>query len=299
MNKLITTKQAAEQVGVDPHTIMLRIWNKKLPATKMGHQWLIDQADFQKLIETEKFYSAVTGLSVDERFWKHVDIGTPDSCWPWRKAIDHNGNPIFGVSTGKSIPARRFAYENKIGPIPEGCVVIPSCANNICCNPSHLILNTTKQLRGSLVKPVHERFWSKVRIGTESECWNWQAGTNDGGYGIFAEITGSAEPAHRWAYRFANGEFRTDVDVLHTCDNRLCCNPNHLYLGTDLENVKDRVGKNRSSRKYFPPKLSEADVLEIRNLSALGVKQRDIAVKFHTTPHYISDIICGRTWKHL
>ena len=90
-----------------------------------------------------------------------------------------------------------------------------------------------------------KRFWSKVAIGGPMVCWPWIAGRFNHGYGQFL-ISGKPKVAHRVAYELQFGPIKEGALILHTCDNVICCNPDHLFPGTDLENARDRDAKGRS-----------------------------------------------------
>ena len=75
-------------------------------------------------------------------------------------------------------------------------------------------------------------------------CWIWNAATRTTGYGVFS-YKGKAVTASRVSYILYKGEIPDGLHVLHTCDNRLCVNPDHLFLGTNTDNVEDRKAKNR------------------------------------------------------
>jgi hypothetical protein len=96
--------------------------------------------------------------------------------------------------------------------------------------------------------------WKYVSKGLEDECWNWTAG-KQGTYGAF-RIEGKYYKAHRVVYAIARGHIALEgplsqydkTHVLHTCDNPLCCNPKHLYLGDIWDNMRDKVMRNRQAR---------------------------------------------------
>lgn len=144
------------------------------------------------------------------------------------------------------------------------------------------------------------RFWGKVKIALPDECWEWQASTNAYGYGQIA-INKRPFAAHRIAWEIENGKINMGLFVLHKCDNRLCCNTTHLFLGTQKDNMKDKYEKNRNPRGVDLPfsKLSENDVLTIRGKIKLGLSQRDLASKFNMSQTAISKIVRRETWKHL
>ena len=93
---------------------------------------------------------------------------------------------------------------------------------------------------------LKKRFWEKVDIKGTGECWNWVAAIDTSEYGAF-KYNGKKVNSHRMAWFLTYGDF-PDLLVLHSCDNRKCCNPNHLFLGTYRDNVKDMISKNRDNR---------------------------------------------------
>jgi len=101
------------------------------------------------------------------------------------------------------------------------------------------------------LKPKYiERFWARVKKGKPDECWEWTASKNPKGYGWFRPGSkGCPFHAHRIAWRIANGPVPVGLCVLHRCDNPPCCNPHHLFLGTQLDNVRDKVQKGRAGHR--------------------------------------------------
>lgn len=93
------------------------------------------------------------------------------------------------------------------------------------------------------------RFWAKVLIGKDDDCWIWRGARLPRGYGHITWRM-KTESAHRVAWRIAFGDIPGDLHVLHRCDNPSCVNPNHLWLGTASDNIKDGVRKGR----IIPPK---------------------------------------------
>lgn len=90
------------------------------------------------------------------------------------------------------------------------------------------------------------RFWSGVEVVSPSECWHWLGSVTTGtGYGSWDSPVGRS--AHRFAWAASNGRIIPDGMVIrHRCDNRICCNPGHLELGTQMENVRDMVQRDRA-----------------------------------------------------
>ncbi len=100
--------------------------------------------------------------------------------------------------------------------------------------------------RGPKVKPFEERFWSHVDRGSEDECWCWTGATMGKGYGVLKRPGERLNiSAHRAAFELTRGTISDGLHVLHHCDNPPCCNPKHLFLGTNGDNVADMIAKGR------------------------------------------------------
>jgi hypothetical protein len=143
-------------------------------------------------------------------------------------------------------------------------------------------------------------FWTKVR--KTDYCWFWTGPTNVGGYGI----QGQKGLAHRISWELTRGPIPTDRDkcfVLHTCDNRRCVNPNHLYLGSKKENGRDTVVRdrypNRKGENSSQAKLTEADALAIRARFLNGASGSALAREFGVSTGTIYDIGKRKTWTHV
>ncbi len=97
------------------------------------------------------------------------------------------------------------------------------------------------------MKTIDERFWAKVDRKGPDECWLWQRGARNG-YGRFAVTRDDIRTAHRVAWELTNGTIPEGLNVCHNCpdgDNPACCNPSHLWLGTQLDNMRDAKAKGR------------------------------------------------------
>ena len=147
----------------------------------------------------------------------------------------------------------------------------------------------------------YSRFKSNYTLDKTTNCWNYNKGLNAAGYGRI-QIARRHMLAHRYSYMIHKG-FCGERHVLHTCDNPGCVNPEHLFLGTNQDNVDDRVRKDRSYKPRgelaVPAKLKDADIIEIRKRLALGHTQEDIAKDYGVSRGPISAINRGITWKHI
>lgn len=154
------------------------------------------------------------------------------------------------------------------------------------------------------MKTVKERFWDKVDVRGENECWNWLAGkSGKKGYGRFCPVTrGKQYGSHRLCYEWTYGVDPGNLHVLHTCDNPACVNPKHLFLGTPLDNITDCISKGRFARgvdKVRSAKLAQEDVERIREMVLFGATQRHLSNTFGVSPAVICKIVNRKIWKHV
>ncbi|MCW2405080.1 hypothetical protein M2336_001709 [Sphingobium sp. B1D7B] len=154
------------------------------------------------------------------------------------------------------------------------------------------------------VIPTHIRFLRLTETnGLDTEvCWPWLGPVNSNGYGRFS-LRNSHILAHRQSYRLFKGEIPEGMNVCHSCDNRLCVNPEHLWLGTQSENLRDAVAKGRMKHpdtrgeRNGNRKLAAADVAAIRKMHSGGLPKYRIAERFGVSPSTVGNIINGDTWK--
>ena len=153
-----------------------------------------------------------------------------------------------------------------------------------------------------LTKEWIDRFNAKWRLNKVNGCWEWTGATADKGYGqIKRPGTRRQIPAHRLSYLIHRGEIPDGKCVLHRCDNPCCVNPEHLFVGTKLDNAQDMVSKMRHTygERQGGAKLTEADVNKTLELIAQGVKQVRIAQMLNVSPMQISRIKRGERWGHM
>ncbi len=152
--------------------------------------------------------------------------------------------------------------------------------------------------------PAVDRFNRATdRSGGDDACWPWLLKLSPYGYGKFSPGRSRPVLAHRYSYATANGVDVADLAglcVCHRCDNPACVNPRHLFLGTDADNVADKVSKGRQIKGecVAGAKLTAADIVAIRQRRTAGERPTDLAREYGTTPHYVSCIVARRAWKH-
>jgi hypothetical protein len=165
---------------------------------------------------------------------------------------------------------------------------------------------------GKIRKPLWDRFWDKVVV--TDTCWLWVGAKTRRKFG-YGAIRGCGDVkllAHRLSFEKYKGQIPNGMLVLHTCDNPLCVNPEHLFIGTQKDNMRDMRDKKRGPSIWYeekpdPPgkafgecggtaKLKERDVINIFYDTRL---QQEIADSYGISNQQVSNIKNGISWKHL
>ena len=159
--------------------------------------------------------------------------------------------------------------------------------------------------------PPDARFDAKVDRSSASPCWLWTAAVADTGYGVFNRGGGQLVAAHRYAYERAKGEIPAGAVVMHTCDVRRCCNPEHLVVGSIAENNDDMARKGRArnaprrGEQHHAAKLTAAQVAEARaewgnrgktGRSAGGITIAQLAARYGVSTTAMHSALTGETW---
>lgn len=166
------------------------------------------------------------------------------------------------------------------------------------------------------LEDVKNRFWTKVDIGSKNECWNWKSSAIRAGYGVL-KINDKSESSHRISYILNYGEIPINLLVLHKCDNKICVNPNHLFLGNHQENMKDMRVKGRSAKgdksgaRLHPEtvkrgeKVALSKVNEFQIIDMLKLYFDDkihpliIIAKYNFDRSSFYKLLSGQLWKHV
>ena len=229
--------------------------------------------------------------TLEERFWDKVDKRRADDCWLWLGFT--NGAGYGMIRVGKiSRAAYRVSWEIANEPIPEGRIILHSCGNPLCVNPSHLFIKARMT--------TEEKFWRDVAFlgAGGDDCWEWR-GDKRGYYGQIG-VHGKTIKTHRLSWELANGPIPGGMNVLHHCDNPICVNPKHLFLGTQADNVHDMQAKGRKADLHGEhngrARLTEQGVHKIREMIKRGITQVAIAKEYNVTSREINNINTGVSW---
>lgn len=189
-----------------------------------------------------------------------------------------------------------FRVLSSVGrPTPACATVRGYTKGRVICMWRNITITTGKNAH----RTYGEKFWQCVDKNAANGCWNWTNKKFRNGYGCFT-IQGRYLLAHRCSFELEHGYLPEPGLVLcHTCDNRLCVNPAHLFVGTPSDNIQDMLRKGRGNfakgEKAGNAKLSDDDVIIIRRLYQSGqMTQADIAQQFDVSAKQISVIVNGK-----
>lgn len=250
-----------------------------------------------------KYVRPKKGRTIIDAFNLYIEKDKNSDCLIWTGTINTYGNPKFHFEK-KEYMACRFIYEYFNGVVSKNIFIQHKCNNKICVNPDHLYIKSDKEV-------INQRFSNNIIIpdnwecNPEEKCWPWKGLIETGGYGIFI-ANGQHIKAHRFAYEAYNDcTIPDNLLVCHKCDNPLCCNPFHLFLGTAEDNNKDRTLKGRGvynhGSKHHNSKLTEEQVLQIRDIlqNHKYTSLKLLADQFGVSRSIITVIRDRKGWNHI
>jgi hypothetical protein len=253
------------------------------------------------------------------KFWPFVSMGEPDVCWNWTGGRDHGYGRVY-LPAKREVLAHKFAWVQQNGVVPDGHVVCHTCPSKLCVNTRHLVLRSQEEAthvsmagrprnrRCQDLKPKFEKYVD--RTSSPIGCWLWTGSCNARGYGQLHHAKRgdvSFRGAHKWSWTLHRGVVPAGMWVLHKCDNPPCVNPDHLFLGTPLDNARDMAAKARQVFQKDPTraargeasgnaKLTEAQVVAIRQS---GASHSVLARALGVTPSLIHAVRTRRVWAHV
>jgi hypothetical protein len=169
------------------------------------------------------------------------------------------------------------------------------------------VLSNEKPLNGIITDSkkrlnLESRFWSKVEIKGENQCWEWKSkAAHDFGYGRMSFGRKIQLKAHQISWALKNGPIPSGQSILHKCDNPKCCNPNHLFLGTQKANMVDAITKGR----HRPPPVFSGvkhpracfDEKQVASIKSSNLKNVELAMRFGVSERTIRRVKNEQTYK--
>lgn len=238
------------------------------------------------------------------RFASAVDVGGPAECWEYAK--------VRVRLMGKwMIQTNRLAYMVATGRWDLGYEhwVKATCRNLKCCNLGHLRLVRVRRRKaipkvrrgGRPARILGPWFWEKVDVRGEDECWPWKGKLSEDPLHAYGRTraNGRIMIPSRAAWELTNGPIPPGLNVCHKCDNPPCCNPKHLFLGTDRQNHLDSILKGRQGKL----KPHQIDEIRARYRPNKGCEHdgsgRALAEEFGVSRKQIYRIVHGKRYNDL
>ena len=171
---------------------------------------------------------------------------------------------------------------------------------HIAGHPVRFVVGHSARLKPA--RSVEEHFWNNIDKRGPDECWEWQGPIDPNGYGV---VLTRRRPrrAHRVSYEIHNSPIPKGKVICHACDNPPCCNPAHLWLGTQADNLADMYAKNRHSKtrtytkkgeKHHRSRFTDAQARQMRaEYQERGITLRAIALEYGVTVATIWKIVHG------
>lgn len=207
---------------------------------------------------------------------------------------------------------KKFGKLTIIDQIPgRKCLCLCDCGEKKILKTGNVTLGITKSCgclrsiyREDYDEDMKEKLLNSVDI-MPNGCWIWNKALHRQGYGHFP-YKRKLMLAHRLSWILFKGKISEEILVCHNCpggDNPSCCNPDHLFLGTDRDNSIDAFKKGLIIRKkgsaHYFSKLTEKDIKKIRELKKLNFTHQSIGEKFGIAKSTVTGILNGRSWKHV
>jgi hypothetical protein len=223
--------------------------------------------------------------TLEERINKYI-IKSKEGCWLWCGAANKHQKIIS--DKGKTYSVKRLLFQWKNPELSTSGYLHQICKDKACVNPDHL-MNRDGYFETLICKNI------------TNGCWDW-LGEQKGGYGFFS-IDHKNKLVHRLMYIRYKGEIPNGMNVCHSCDRPICVNPDHLWIGSQFDNVMDMMGKKRDKKlrgeSHAHASITEEDARNIKIKKKEGMNMREIHRALNISYRVVQHICSGDTWKHV
>lgn len=174
------------------------------------------------------------------------------------------------------------------------------CAKHYMRKRRHGTTECTRELKLGDRLGIQKLLISKVIVDTETGCWNWICGLEKKGYAIMQFDKRQFRVSRLSAYAFNGFDTKSNKFICHSCDNKKCINPKHLFAGTHQDNMNDAKSKNRFSNgeNHHQSKINAVDAKNIRKMYGLGFSSPILGKIYDLDHSTVLDIVRMNTWKH-
>lgn len=247
-------------------------------------------------------FMSAADMSAEDMFWYYMQRPSTTACWRW-EGMHARGIPIYnGRTKAFRGAAKRIAWDLVFPqqPIQASQTPIRDCKTPNCCNPHHHKVGVRgSQPRSFTLSDFLKKLSANTAIAGPSECWEFTGRRTQGNYGS-VKLGNTSMLAHRLAYMAHKGDIPAGMLVRHTCDNPPCVNPRHLLTGTDADNSRDKILRNRAGAlhhaRHNRSKLTWPQVRTIRRQYMAGATIRALAKRFEVSDTSITILLKGNTW---
>jgi hypothetical protein len=239
------------------------------------------------------------------RFFDRLDrTSSPSGCWVWKGGLTGDGSGMIRW-WGRQWATHRLSFHLFRGPLPPETRLEWTCGDKRCANPAHLIARPYASDATQGADALYRRRLL-ARLDTTSSprgCWLWTGRSFTTGYGAMS-YRGVPELTHRLAYRLLVGPIPAGGLILHACDVKACCNPEHLRVGDYAANNRDTTERGRRN----PPrgeaagraKLTNADVRAIRaTWPEGGHTYATLGHRYGVSASTVEAVVKRQSWTHI
>jgi hypothetical protein len=227
--------------------------------------------------------------AIEDKLKRYSKLDPDTGCLIWL-GWSNSGYGMVSISAKRNRYVHIVAWECVHGPHLKGFRLHHTCGNRLCINPQHMFLfkSSDEDSKEGIERQL-TRLKKRVAINPITHCWEWQGAKTPKGYGLLQNGR-TIVYAHRLMWKCVHGEVES-FHVLHRCDNPCCINPEHLFLGTNKDNIQDKIGKNRAGYKL--------NIEAIKDIRTSKCSQKELAEKYGVRIGCIHAVLKRRTWKHV